>query len=91
MFVSTKMVVFRPVETVLGTTFTSRLPDKTQCFRGFGIFNEYAVDFGFVKDRTDPTGIICQPCPPGYFSEAGLSLGWFRGLLLAQLNKPHEI
>ena len=45
------------------------LPDKSQCFQGFGIFDEYAVDFGFVKDRTDPTGIICQPCPPGYFSE----------------------
>eukprot|EP00434_Breviolum_minutum_P025478 symbB.v1.2.022512.t1/scaffold2002.1/size92861/6 len=45
------------------------LPDKTRCFQGFGIFDEFAVDFGFVKDRTDPTGIICQPCPPGYFSE----------------------
>ena len=70
-----------------GTTFTLRLPDKTRCFQGFGIFDEFAVDFGFVKDRTDPTGIICQPCPPGYFSEAGLSLGWFRVLLLAQLDK----
>ena len=89
MFPGTKLVVFRPVETVLGTTFTLRLPDKSQCFQGFGIFDEYAVDFGFVKDRTDPTGIICQPCPPGYFSETGLSLGWDRGLLLAQLNKLH--
>ena len=63
----------------MGTTFTLRLPDKSQCFQGFGIFDEYAVDFGFVKHRTDPTGIICQPCPPGYFSETGLSLGWGQG------------
>lgn len=42
------------------------LPDATNCFPGFGLFDP--VSGTYVQDREDRTSKTCQPCPSGTFS-----------------------
>lgn len=52
-----------------------RLPDKTVCVAGFGLYDIFADVF--VQSRNgDTANIECRVCPSGHFSEAKLHLVW---------------
>ncbi|CAK9083976.1 CUB and EGF-like domain-containing protein 3 [Durusdinium trenchii] len=48
-------------------TWQKWLPDKTECFERFGLYNERQD--AHVESRSDPTDLVCRACPPGTSSQ----------------------